>query len=137
MSSVPEEKANEAGGLQGTAQNLGASLGTALIGSVLLAGLTTGFVERIETNPALPAEVQTQIVAAAEEVDIVPVDQARQVAVDAGLPPDQADAVVEDYGEAQLDALRRSLLAVAFAGIVAFVARRLPGRPLHAPPPAT
>ena len=37
MSSVPEEKANEAGGLQGTAQNLGASLGTALIGSVLLA----------------------------------------------------------------------------------------------------
>ena len=71
-------------------------------------------------------------------VDIVPVDQARQVAVDAGLPPDQADAVVEDYGEAQLDALRRSLLAVAFAGIVAFwVARRLPGRPLHAPPPAT
>ena len=42
------------------------------------------------------------------------------------------DAVVEDYGEAQLDALRRSLLAVAFAGIVAFwVARRLPGRPLR------
>ena len=129
MSSVPEAKANEAGGLQGTAQNLGASLGTALIGSVLLAGLTTGFVERIETNPALPADVRTQIVAAAEEgVDIVPVDQAREVAVAAGLPPDEADAVVEDYGEAQLDALRRSLLAIAVAGLAGFwVARRLPG----------
>ena len=43
MSSVPPEETNEAGGLQGTAQNLGASLGTALIGSVLLLGLLNGF----------------------------------------------------------------------------------------------
>jgi MFS family permease len=43
MSSVDPSMANEAGGLQGTAQNLGASLGTALIGSVLIAALTTGF----------------------------------------------------------------------------------------------
>ena len=35
MSSVDPSKTNEAGGLQGTAQNLGASLGTALIGAVL------------------------------------------------------------------------------------------------------
>jgi EmrB/QacA subfamily drug resistance transporter len=42
MSSVPPEKTNETGGLQGTAQNLGASLGTALIGSVLIAALTRG-----------------------------------------------------------------------------------------------
>ena len=34
ISSAPVEETNEAGGLQGTAQNLGASLGTALIGSV-------------------------------------------------------------------------------------------------------
>src|SRR5262249_32192730 len=39
MSSVPESKTNEAGGLQGTAQNLGASLGTALIGAVLIGAL--------------------------------------------------------------------------------------------------
>ena len=53
MSSAPPDKTNEAGGLQGTAQNLGASLGTALIGSVLLTGLLTGFNERIAANPAL------------------------------------------------------------------------------------
>ena len=51
MSSVDPAKSNEAGGLQGTAQNLGASLGTALIGAVLIAGLTTGFVTRIEQTP--------------------------------------------------------------------------------------
>src|SRR5258705_340060 len=35
MSSVPAAKTNEGGGLQGTAQNLGSSLGTAIIGAVL------------------------------------------------------------------------------------------------------
>ena len=51
MSSAPPEKTNEAGGLQGTAQNLGASLGTALIGSVLLTGLLTGFTDPHRREP--------------------------------------------------------------------------------------
>ena len=55
MSSVEPGKTNEAGGLQGTAQNLGASLGTALIGAVLIAALTSGFVERVAENPAVAA----------------------------------------------------------------------------------
>ena len=48
------------GGLQGTAQNLGASLGTALIGSVLLTGLLTGFNDRIAENPALSEPVRAR-----------------------------------------------------------------------------
>ena len=40
MSSVDGSKASEAGGLQGAGQSLGQSLGTALIGAVLLTGLT-------------------------------------------------------------------------------------------------
>jgi len=51
MSSVEPAKINEAGGLQGTAQNLGASLGTALIGAVLIAALTSTFVAKVEQNP--------------------------------------------------------------------------------------
>jgi MFS family permease len=43
MSAVSEEKSSEVGGLQGTFQNLGSSLGTALIGSIMVASLTTGF----------------------------------------------------------------------------------------------
>ena len=50
MSSVPPEKTSEGGGLQGTAQNLGSSLGTAIIGAVLLASLATGFSERSPTT---------------------------------------------------------------------------------------
>jgi MFS family permease len=52
MSSVGPHQTNEAGGLQGTAQNFGASLGTALIGAVLLTNLAAGFTERVAANPA-------------------------------------------------------------------------------------
>ena len=61
MSSVDPSQTNEAGGLQGTAQNLGASLGTALIGAVLISGLTTGFTSRIENNPAITPAVQQAV----------------------------------------------------------------------------
>ena len=55
MSSVAPDKSSEGGGLQGTAQNLGSSLGTAIIGAVLLASLATGFSQRIANNPDVPA----------------------------------------------------------------------------------
>jgi MFS family permease len=134
MSSVPPEETNEAGGLQGTAQNLGASLGTALIGSVLLLGLLNGFNSRIQENPALPADVKAQVAAATEEgIAIVTTEQAHQALLDAGLAPAEADAVTADYGDAQLDALKTSMLAVAFLAVLSFwFTRRLPGRPENA-----
>lgn len=50
-------RTNEAGGLQGTAQNLGASLGTALLGAVLLSDLTGGLVSRVEKDALLAVAV--------------------------------------------------------------------------------
>jgi MFS family permease len=128
MSSVAATKTSEAGGLQGTAQNLGSSLGTAIIGAVLLASLATGFSERIADNPNVPAAARQTIIAEAEQgIDIVPVETAEQAAVKAGLTPDQARAVADDYGDAQLDALRLSLGAVALAALLSlWFTRRLP-----------
>jgi hypothetical protein len=131
ISSAPPDKTNEAGGLQGTAQNLGASLGTALIGAVLLTGLTNGFIERIEDNPALPQSTEAALVERANQgLDAVPVDQVEQAALDGGLPADQAAAVADAYGEAELDGLRNALAAVAFFSVLAlWFTRRLPGKP--------
>ncbi len=133
MSSAPPESANEAGGLQGTAQNLGASLGTALIGAILLTSLTSSFVSRVSENPALPQDVRTSISAQAEQgIDIVPVDQVQKAAVDAGLPPNQAEALASDYGNAQLDGLKRALLGVALVAAAGlYFTRRLPSKPLE------
>ena len=130
MSSAPPDQTNEAGGLQGTAQNLGASLGTALIGSVLLLGLLNGFNTRIQENPAVPPDVKTQISKATETgIPIVTTDQAYKALRDAGLSSADATTVTDDYAGAQLDALKTSMLAVAFLAVLSFwFTRRLPGK---------
>ena len=58
MSAVTEKDTSEVGGLQGVFQNLGSSLGTALIGSILIGALATSFASGVSTS-ALPDEVQT------------------------------------------------------------------------------
>ena len=128
MSSVAPTQTSEAGGLQGTAQNLGSSLGTAIVGAVLLGSLATGFSERIADNPDIPAAARQTIVAnAAQGIDIVPVATVESAAVKGGLTTDQAHAVAADYGDAQLDALRLSLGAVAATALMSlWFTRRLP-----------
>src|SRR4051794_26611233 len=130
MSSVGESQTNEAGGLQGTAQNLGASLGTALIGAVLISGLTTGFTSRVESNPAVTPAVQSALAEqVATGIPVVPVDDVEQALLDDGVPAAEATAVAEDYGDAQLESLKKSLLAVALlAAASIWFTRRLPGR---------
>ncbi len=128
MSSVGPTQTSEAGGLQGTAQNLGASLGTAIVGAVLLGQLATGFSERITENPDVPAAAQKQIAAKVDEgIDIVPVAAVEEAAVKGGLTPDQASAVADDYSDAQLVALRLSLGTVALAALLSlWLTRELP-----------
>jgi MFS family permease len=134
MSSVGESRASEAGGLQGASQSLGSSLGTAMIGAILLAGLTTGLHDRIRADSSVPAEVQEQIVDGTEQgVPMVSRATAEQTAEEAGLPPDQVQTVVDDYEDAQIDALKRALLAASlFALFALWLARDLPGSPLGA-----
>ena len=80
MSAAPPAQTNEAGGLQGTAQNLGASLGTALIGAVLLIGLTTSFANIVENDQALPVDMRTPLAAQAREtgLEVVTVEPGRR-----------------------------------------------------------
>ena len=60
VSAVPDEQSPEVGGLQNTATQFGASLGTALAGSILIAALTASFLTGIAQNPDVPQEVVSQ-----------------------------------------------------------------------------
>ena len=60
VSAVPDRESAEVGGLQNTVTNLGASLGTALVGAVLIASLTTGLVNGVQDSSAIRANVKTQ-----------------------------------------------------------------------------
>jgi EmrB/QacA subfamily drug resistance transporter len=129
MSAAGERQVNEAGGLQGTAQNLGASLGTAVIGSILIAALTSGFVAKVERSETLPQSARTQLTARAEQgIPIVPVAQVEQAARAEGLTEAQAAEAADHYGDAQLEALRLALGAVALTALLSLGATRgLPG----------
>src|SRR5512136_1970355 len=128
VSAVPDERSAEVGGVQNTATNLGASLGTALIGSILIASLTATFITGIQNNPAVPPQVSAQ--ASTQLASGIPfVSEADlTVALDnAGVPADVATAVVQEYSDASLAALRASMAAVAFVALVAlFLSERIP-----------
>jgi MFS family permease len=132
MSSVAESRSSEAGGVQGAAQNLGQSLGTALIGAVLLTGLTVGFHERVLADPSIPAAAQQQIVSSSEEgVPMVSQTQFKATIEQAGVHGGQAEALTAYYNESQIEALKRALLlACGFVLVGLWFARDLPGEAL-------
>ena len=128
LSSVDESRASEVGGLQGVFQNLGGSLGTALIGAILLMGLTSGFQERVLADPAIPPGVQQKLVDNTKAgVQIVSAPEALKYLENAGLPPAESAAIAALYSEAQLRALKQALLGVVVLTLVSFAfTRHLP-----------
>src|SRR5436190_1179817 len=60
VSAVPDDRAPEVGGIQNTATNLGASMGTAPAGSLLIAAMSTGFLNNIESSDAIPSRVKSE-----------------------------------------------------------------------------
>ncbi|GAA4486469.1 MFS transporter [Rhodococcus olei] len=132
VSAVPDEKSPEVGGLQNTATNLGASLGTALIGSVLIATLSSLVLTGIKEHPAVPESVAQQAsTELAAGVPFVSDTQLRTALDDAGVPPATADAIVDVNTDARLEALQVafSLAALLTAGAL-LVSGRIPRDPV-------
>ncbi|GAA0994693.1 MFS transporter [Subtercola frigoramans] len=121
MSSVTEDKTSEVGGLQGVFQNLGSSLGTALIGSVLIASLASGFLGGVQSSD-LPTSVKTQVNTLSQSgVEIIPVSQVAGIAEKAGLSSSEGDQLATIYADSQVAALRASLVAVIVLAIVSLL----------------
>src|SRR6516165_3197963 len=94
VSSVPDEQTGEVGGLQNTVTNLGASIGTALSGAVLIAALTASLIAGIQNNPAVPSDIKSK--AQSELASGVPFlsDKDLKAALDeAGVPKETTDQI--------------------------------------------
>jgi MFS family permease len=122
VGAVPDERSGEVGGLQNTVTNLGASIGTACAGAVLIAALTTSFVTGIATNPKVPESVASQAqVELSSGVPFVSDADLRKALDDAGVPPETADAIVDENAKARIDALRASLALLAVIAVIALL----------------
>ena len=128
VSAVPDEQSAEVGGLQNTATNLGASLGTALIGSILMAALGSSMVEGILANDDIPTSVkESATVELATGVPFISDSQLEAALAEADVPPDVAEEAIQINADARLDGLRAALAAVVVIGVSAlFFTGRLP-----------
>ncbi len=136
QSSVDASGRGEAGGLQFTGQQLGSSLGIALVGAIVLGGLSTSFLANIGENSQLDAEVVAQVEerVTAAGLDFVTVAAAEEAATAAGLDQASVDLLVEDYQAAQLKSLRTGLLVGAALALLALLSTaNLPRRTLEEP----
>ncbi|MET7539573.1 MFS transporter [Streptomyces sp. NPDC055059] len=128
VSAVPEAQSAEVGGVQNAVTNLGASLGTALAGSILIAALTTSFVTSIEQNPAVPADVRSQTSVQLQSGAPFLSDAQLKTALDeSGTSTEVSQAALDANSEARLDGLRAALAILALMALLAmFFSSRIP-----------
>jgi MFS family permease len=120
VSAVPDDQSPEVGGLQNTATNIGASLGTALAGSVLIASLAATLAAGIQQNPAVPPEVRQQAeVKLSGAVPFLSDADLEAGLEEAGVTGDAASAIVDENAKARLRALRAALAVIALVAAAA------------------
>ena len=125
VSAVPDEQSGEVGGLQNTGTQLGASIGTALAGAILISALTASFFSGIQNNPAVPdnlaVNAQTQL---ATGVPFTSDKDLQKALDDAGVPKDTANAVVDENAQARIAGLRSALAVLALISLLALLFTR-------------
>ena len=132
LSCVDDSRSNEVGGLQGTATNLGSSLGVALAGTVLFIGLATTFTSSVLSNDNIDSAVAQSVAdAAASGVQIVTLTQAQEALTNAGVSERDAAEIVQEYAASKVQSLRAGLGVLFIIGLIGIpLTRGLPNKPI-------
>jgi EmrB/QacA subfamily drug resistance transporter len=133
LSAVKPDQTSEVGGLQGTSQNLGSALGTALIGSILLTSLTGSFDREVAASPQIPAAAQSEVKAKTSGgLQFVPASAVERSLAASSVPQAVSKPLVDDYEDSQIRGLKTGLGGVAVVVLLGFLASRgLPREPLN------
>jgi predicted MFS family arabinose efflux permease len=128
VSSVPDKQTGDVGGIQNTVTNLGASIGTALAGAVLISALTSSFLSGVLNDPSVPSSVKSQAtVELSAGIPFVSDSELRSSLDKAGVPARATDEIVSYNSKARLDGLRAALSVLAAIGVVGlFFTRKIP-----------
>ncbi|MFJ3171996.1 MFS transporter [Streptomyces roseus] len=128
VSAVPDEQSAEVGGIQNTVTNLGASIGTAVAGSILITVLTSSFLATIEQSPVIPDEVKSQAnVRLTGGAPFLSDAQLTAALEEAGAKSEVSQAALDANATARIDGLRAALGILALAALTAlFFTQRIP-----------
>jgi len=131
LSGVNQDEASEASGLQGTAQNLGMALGTAVIGTVILSVALTSIGNDVEASTIIDDDVKDEISAVVEQ----PFETADAALLEesiADLPADEQAELEQIYDAGTLRGFQGAILAGGLVALFgALLAFRLPKKKLE------
>ncbi|HEY7208230.1 MAG TPA: MFS transporter [Gaiellaceae bacterium] len=128
VSAVPDDQSTEVGGVQNTMTNLGASIGTALAGSIMIAAVSSSFLANIQQSSAIPNRVKSEAqVQLAGGVPFVSDADLEATLDDAHVSRKTSDAALDAYRDARIDGLLSALAILAALAIGAlFFAQLIP-----------
>ena len=139
VTASPKELAGDVGSLRGTANNLAAAVGTAVVGALLVGLLSAAVLRSIADSPLLPLEIQSEV--DLDNINFVSNDRLLGIMQRTSATPEQVVEAVRINTDARLSALRMGLLIMAGLALLAIIpAGRLPGYkpgeiPANPPPP--
>ena len=132
LSGVESPEASEASGLQGTAQNLGMALGTAIVGTVILSVALASIGNRVEDSSVIP-EQSKAVVEEGLTGGLNAADRQRFEDELSDAPQETQDEVVSIFDAAALDGFQAAILAGGLVALLgAGVAFFLPKQKLEA-----
>ncbi len=129
LSSVKGEDVAEASGLDGVFQQLGNSIGVAVIGSILISSLVFGMQTAIDNQREyLPEDIRIEINNKLEiGVDLVDDATVHKNLVDYGLSDEMATEITQDYANSRTDAFGAGMAFLGFlSGLALLLTIRMP-----------
>ncbi|CAN5200057.1 MFS transporter [soil metagenome] len=121
LSAVPVSQAGEASGINNTMRQVGSSLGSAIIGAVLLSALTTNITTGINGSTIIPQAVKSQLVDAVS-TQTSNVEFGGGAKLNSSIPQPIVKEIETISKQATVDAAKTSLLYAAFFALLGFIA---------------
>lgn len=123
LGNVKQSDSSQAAGLNYTYQQLGTSLGTAIIGTVLLGSLGKGIIQGLESSAQFdPAVVEENSVAITSNVQFVSNEQLSAGLAATELSSEQQASIVAINSDARIRALRAALASALVVSLLAMSA---------------
>ncbi|MCJ7443084.1 MAG: MFS transporter [Methanotrichaceae archaeon] len=120
LSKVVPERTSETAALMITSQNLGMSLGTALLGSILIAGLLVSSTNLVEESTVIPEDLKPDLIMALEEnVRFISNTELENILKDA--PPEITAEILRINEIAQINGMKLSLFAAIVIGVLGLI----------------
>lgn len=119
LSSVKPEKTAETAGLTSTFEQLGNSIGVALVGTLMLGVLSVSMEQGVLENPNIPEDMKPVLVDAVDEgVDLMSNTQLEAALESGGISAEGSDLIVGLYGDARTDAFKAGVALLVYVTLL-------------------